>query len=74
LAGPQRSTYILEISTHTHTPLPPLKEIIPPALVPIGLAEAGQTVQKREMKPGVTGKDLKLAEVVEDCYERLLRG
>jgi hypothetical protein len=51
-----------------------LKEIILPASAPIGLAEAGRTVQKREMKPGVTGKDLKLAEVVEDCYQRLLRG
>lgn len=46
--------YLLFIATHTHTPMPPL--------------EPGVTFEGKP-KPGVTTKDLRLAERVERLFE-----
>jgi hypothetical protein len=51
--------YIVAISTHTHTPLPPVK--YPKA------ADGSQET----MRPGVTGKDLRLAMALEEVYQSL---
>nr|XP_031864173.1 uncharacterized protein CI109_000085 [Kwoniella shandongensis]KAA5531245.1 hypothetical protein CI109_000085 [Kwoniella shandongensis] len=51
-------TYVVELSTHTHTPLPPY---------PL-------TTKGGKMKPGVTGKDVKLAERVEGVFEEVTGG
>ncbi|OXG83254.1 hypothetical protein C349_03098 [Cryptococcus neoformans var. grubii Br795] len=48
--------YIVEISTHTHTPLPPYP-----------LPSKGS-----KMRPGVTGKDIKLAQKVEEVYGEVI--
>jgi hypothetical protein len=52
--------YVVAISTHTHTPLPPVK--YPKA--PDGTQET--------MRPGVTGMDLKLAIALEEIYQASL--
>lgn len=45
--------YVLELSTHTHTPLPPI----------------GTPKDAGRMRPGVTQKDLNLAQKVEEVYK-----
>jgi hypothetical protein len=42
--------YLLELSTHTHTPLPPV----------------GQPKETGKPRPGVTTKDVRLAEEIEE--------
>lgn len=49
--------YVVAISTHTHTPLPHVK-----------YPKAADGTQ-RTMRPGVTGKDLKLATALEEMYQ-----
>lgn len=51
-----QTDYIVELSTHTHTPLPPYP-----------LPAKGN-----KMRPGVTGKDIKLAQKVEEVYGELV--
>lgn len=62
------SGYILELSTHTHTPLPPIRTQSQPQ--PLGSASNGGATTK--MRPGVTGKDLKLAERIEEVFQELI--
>ena len=50
------TAYVLELSTHTHTPLPPV----------------GQPKDSAKMRPGVTMKDTQLAHLVEDEYRRII--
>ena len=50
-----KTDHIIEITMHTHTPLPETKT-------------AGDD---REPGPGVTGKDLKLAERIESIWEEI---
>jgi hypothetical protein len=52
--------YVVAVSTHTHTPLPPVK--FPKA------KDGSQEV----MRPGVTGKDLRLAIALEEMYQTSL--
>ncbi|WWC88670.1 uncharacterized protein L201_003583 [Kwoniella dendrophila CBS 6074] len=52
--------YIVEISTHTHTPLPPYP--IPTKNHP------------HKIRPGVTGKDINLAESLEKAWEEVMGG
>jgi len=61
-AAPMSDTagYVVAISTHTHTPLPPVK--YPKA------DDGSQEV----MRPGVTGKDLRLAVALEEVYQTSL--
>ncbi|KAK8858553.1 hypothetical protein IAR55_002782 [Kwoniella newhampshirensis] len=51
-------SYVVELATHTHTPLPPYP-----------LPTKGD-----KMRPGVTGKDLKLAERIESVWEETTCG
>lgn len=51
VANPDSAGYVLHVSTHTHTPLPPLG--------------AEGVVFDGKPRPGVTYKDLKLAERIE---------
>jgi len=51
--------YVVAVSTHTHTPLPPIK--YPKT------ADGIQDV----MRPGVTGKDLRLADALEEVYQSM---
>ncbi|WVQ72867.1 hypothetical protein IAR50_002428 [Cryptococcus sp. DSM 104548] len=58
LISPQSQTdYIVELSTHTHTPLPPYPQ---------------PTKGGKKMRPGVTGKDVALAEKVEEIYGQVV--
>ncbi|ODN95271.1 hypothetical protein L198_04661 [Cryptococcus wingfieldii CBS 7118] len=52
-----QSDYIIELSTHTHTPLPPYPQ---------------PTKGGAKMSPGVTSKDVALAERVEGIYEQVV--
>ncbi|WWC70788.1 uncharacterized protein I206_104740 [Kwoniella pini CBS 10737] len=56
----QKIGYIVEISTHTHTPLPPY---------PISTKDKSQ-----KMRPGITGKDIKLAERLEKAWKEVMGG
>ncbi|WVQ83008.1 hypothetical protein IAT38_005146 [Cryptococcus sp. DSM 104549] len=56
---PSPHGYVVELSTHTHTPLPPYPE---------------PTKGGTKMRPGVTGKDLKLAEKTEEVYGEVRGG
>jgi len=57
LSPPEEAGYVVEFSTHTHTPLPPLQSTLPK--------------DAKSMRPGVTGKDLKLAEKVEKVFREV---
>ncbi|GFZ45258.1 hypothetical protein JCM24511_02984 [Saitozyma sp. JCM 24511] len=59
--------YVLEISTHTHTPMPPLPSHSD------GLAQSSAN-NATKMRPGVTGKDLRLAERLEEAFGKARAG
>ena len=68
LQRPDAATgYVIEISSHTHTPLPTLKSKVEAAQT----TTIGQSVETKPA-PGVTGKDLKLAERLEAAYEDIM--
>ncbi|WVW84712.1 hypothetical protein I302_106747 [Kwoniella bestiolae CBS 10118] len=56
----ENNSYIIEISTHTHTPLPPYP--------------TPTKNQTHKMRPGVTGKDIRLAERLEHAWEGVMGG
>ncbi|WVQ65741.1 uncharacterized protein L199_003919 [Kwoniella botswanensis] len=58
--GKENNGYIIEISTHTHTPLPPY---------PLPTKNPAH-----KMRPGVTGKDIRLAERLEEAWEGVMGG
>ncbi|WWD04907.1 hypothetical protein V865_002978 [Kwoniella europaea PYCC6329] len=58
--GKENNGYIIEISSHTHTPLPPY---------PLPAKNLAQ-----KMRPGVTGKDIRLAERLEEAWEGVMGG
>ncbi|WRT67739.1 uncharacterized protein IL334_004711 [Kwoniella shivajii] len=51
--------YIVEISTHTHTPLPPYPKSTKDAI---------------KMRPGITAKDIRLAEKLEESWKAIMGG
>ncbi|WWC96142.1 hypothetical protein V866_003009 [Kwoniella sp. B9012] len=58
--GKENNGYLIEISTHTHTPLPPY---------PLPTKNPAH-----KMRPGVTGKDIRLAERLEEAWEGVMGG
>ncbi|KAK6908152.1 hypothetical protein L486_07529 [Kwoniella mangroviensis CBS 10435] len=58
--GKEDNGYVIEISTHTHTPLPPY---------PLPTKNPAH-----KMRPGVTSKDIRLAERLEEVWEGVMGG
>jgi hypothetical protein len=66
--APERSGYVVQVETHTHTPtapMPPRKGDDSAHAYKVAYPSGGQ------MRPGVTTKDLRLAEAVEEVHREL---
>ncbi|WWC62596.1 uncharacterized protein I303_105193 [Kwoniella dejecticola CBS 10117] len=68
--------YIVEISTHTHTPLPPYPTPTPTPTAPTGTKDkTGKShSDSTKIRPGITRKDIKLAEWLESAWKEVMRG
>ncbi|WVQ96719.1 hypothetical protein IAU59_003826 [Kwoniella sp. CBS 9459] len=67
----QERGYILEISTHTHTPFPPYPTPLPKK-TPSSSKDGSELLPK--IRPGVTGKDINLAKRLEEVWREVMGG